>query len=542
MTGGAGDERRTQPGFLKGPAAEAASGMPRVPGYQVIRELGSGGMGSVYEAEDVVLRRRVALKVIRPDAESGAPMGERFLREARALAGIEHENLVRIYQAGKDGGVYWLAMELLKGESLEARIRRNGPAGGNEVVRFARGALRGLAAIHGAGLVHRDLKPGNVWLQAPDDRVRILDLGLVRPIETVTALTQSGMVVGTPAYMAPEQARGDRVDARTDLFSLGSVLYTMCTGRQPFGGTSLMAQLTALAVEEPRPIRETNPGISPGLTRFIARLLAKSPDDRPASAAAALLELESPRPAAPALDFVRKHRKVLLPSAAAAGALLVLLVMLGAFRSKKPAEDASPKVVAAEVPAPEKPVPEPELPPKEEPARPPDPQPEPPREEPKPPVKIPPAEPAFLIDLPEGELCNVWFPRSSGKPGSPDPRAPQDAFRTFGHAGKESPNGIGMHPGPGGPAFATFDLAGRYATFTATVALNDGPREDAATPLTFTVLGDGKILWECKPFQSRTESQECAVSVKDVRELRLEVKCAGEPRAAHALWIEPEVR
>jgi serine/threonine protein kinase len=177
-------------------------------------------MGVVFQAEDRHLRRPVALKVMRPTLADSAEFHRRFLREARLAAAIEHEHIVTVYQVGEDRGVPFLAMQLLHGETLEARLER---AGGRlplpEVLRVGREVAEGLAAAHAKGLIHRDIKPANVWLEEGRGQVRIIDFGLARGAQPDAQFTQAGTVIGTPAYMAPEQATGAAVDARCDLFS-----------------------------------------------------------------------------------------------------------------------------------------------------------------------------------------------------------------------------------------------------------------------------------------------------------------------------------
>jgi serine/threonine protein kinase len=266
-------------------------GPPHEPGevgslgpYRLIRELGRGGMGAVYEAVDTRLDRRLALKVMLPQFAADAAAKERFLREARAAARIKHDNVVTVYEADEHSGTPYIAMEFLEGSSLDSNIRVHGCPSLPEVLRLATEVSAGLAAAHKLGLVHRDIKPGNLWLEAPEGRVKVLDFGLAKPLDAEVELTQSGMVLGTPSYMSPEQARGEKVNDRADLFSLGAVLYRLCTGKLPFQGSNTMAVLMALAVEEPQPVRDHNPGVPESLAELIRQLLAKNPEDRPPSA------------------------------------------------------------------------------------------------------------------------------------------------------------------------------------------------------------------------------------------------------------------
>lgn len=268
-------------GFLTPP--EGPDELGRLGPYRVLALLGQGGMGVVLRAHEPALDRPVALKVLRPGMVAVPTATERFLREARAAAALKHPHVVTIYQVGEDRGVSFLAMEYLEGESLDSRIRRDGRLSVAEVLRIGHETALGLAAAHTRGLVHRDIKPANLWLEGPAGQVKILDFGLARVQADPARLTHEGLVVGTPAYMPPEQAEGKPVDARGDLFSLGSVLYQMCTGALPFQRETTISVLHALAVHEPPPVSELCPEAPSGLSDLVARLLAKKPENRPAS-------------------------------------------------------------------------------------------------------------------------------------------------------------------------------------------------------------------------------------------------------------------
>jgi serine/threonine protein kinase len=260
--------------------------------YRVLRVLGTGGMGIVFEAEDTQLQRLVALKVVKPELAAHAVARQRFFREARTAAALTHDHIVTIYQVGEDRGVPFLAMQLLHGESLENRLRQQfQPPEGRPLslaaaVRIGREIATGLAAAHAHGLIHRDIKPANIWLEADQDRVKILDFGLARLDNDEERVTDPGTIAGTPHYMAPEQADGAPIDCRCDLFSLGCVLYCLCTGDLPFKGAGTLGVLRALALEQPRPPRDLNPAVPPELAALILQLLAKKPSDRPPSARA----------------------------------------------------------------------------------------------------------------------------------------------------------------------------------------------------------------------------------------------------------------
>jgi Leucine-rich repeat (LRR) protein len=279
--------------------AEAPDELGRLGGYRVLRVLGAGGMGVVFEAEDVQLLRRVALKAMRPELAASEEARRRFLREARMMAALQHDHVVTIHYVGADRGLPFLTMPVLRGESLEARLRRAGALPPAEVLRIGREVAEGLQAAHARGMVHRDVKPSNVWLEEPGGRVKVLDFGLARLAEGDSALSASRVMAGTPAYMAPEQARGEAVDARSDLFALGATLYQMCTGTSPFLKNNAPATLHAVTYEDPPPPAKLNPAVSAALSAVVMRLLRKASADRPASAgevAEALRAAERPAP------------------------------------------------------------------------------------------------------------------------------------------------------------------------------------------------------------------------------------------------------
>ncbi|HMF09740.1 MAG TPA: serine/threonine-protein kinase, partial [Thermoanaerobaculia bacterium] len=286
-------EPRVSLTFLE-PASDAAY-LGRLAHFDVMRVLGRGGMGMVLEAFDSRLQRHVAIKVLDPELADDEVARQRFCREARAAASISHENVVAVHQVEKsgEGRAAFLVMQLITGESLEQRLARDKKLPLREIVRIGMEAARGLAAAHAEGLIHRDIKPGNILLESAHDRVKLTDFGLARVAEDVR-LTRTGFVTGTPLYMAPEQGAGGEPDPRSDLFSLGAVLYEMCAGRPPFEGDSALAILKKIAEVEHRPIREINPAIPEWLAETVDRLLAKDPADRFQSAAhlAELLEFQ----------------------------------------------------------------------------------------------------------------------------------------------------------------------------------------------------------------------------------------------------------
>jgi serine/threonine protein kinase len=265
----------------------------RVGRYVVRRLLGRGGMGCVYLAWDDDLRRTVAVKVMHPQLADESEHRQRFTREARAVAAISHDNVVSIFEVSQSDGLVFYAMPHLTGMSLVQFLNERGRPSVTAAVRIAREMASGLAAAHARGLLHRDIKPGNVFLESPRGRVKLLDFGLATSASGDGRLTEPGMVVGTPAYMSPEQARGLPLDARADLFSLGAVMYHLTTGRMPFQGPDTLAVLTALAVDTPSPVRDANPRVTARLEDLINRLLSKHPDGRPASATDVVAELKA---------------------------------------------------------------------------------------------------------------------------------------------------------------------------------------------------------------------------------------------------------
>jgi serine/threonine protein kinase len=343
-----------------GPPALPAPGEAQPPHcgkYLLLQPLGQGGMGTVYRAEDERLQRQVALKLMRPEFALVPEYRQRFLREARLAAALDHDHVVPIYEVGEDGSTLFLVMPLLRGQSLAERLKAQPVLPLVEVLRIGREIAQGLAAAHARGLIHRDIKPANIWLErreqgarasgpAPTDsepglgwrqedndlsvesaelppppspslqvlprpcsapvpdRVKILDFGMARQVESGEGLTQAGIFLGTPGFAAPEQVNGQPVDDRADLFSLGVVLYRMAVGVLPFRGEGTMSVLRAVLDQQPLPPHQLNPEVHLAVSNLILRLLAKDPQDRPPSAQAvveALQALETDGPFVPPL-------------------------------------------------------------------------------------------------------------------------------------------------------------------------------------------------------------------------------------------------
>jgi hypothetical protein len=289
----------TDPFFLATPVdlrallapPQAADEIGRLGSFRILKLLGQGGMGIVFEAEDPVLRRRVALKAMHPGRAVHPSARTRFLREAQAAAAVRHEHVATIYQAGEERGVAFLAMELLQGETLADRLRR-GKLPLAEALRISEEIAVGLAAAHARGLIHRDVKPANIWLELGTDRVKILDFGLACSLDEEGRLTRSGEVMGTPAYMAPEQARGQtsQVGPETDVFAVGAILYQMLTGRQPYQG-SLQEPLRQAEEAKVKPPRELNPKTPRRVERICLKAMAAEPSQRYPTAEALANEL-----------------------------------------------------------------------------------------------------------------------------------------------------------------------------------------------------------------------------------------------------------
>lgn len=255
----------------------------RLGDYDIIEPIGCGGMGIVLKGYDSKLNRFVAVKVLAPHYATSIAAKKRFAREAQAAAAVVHPHVLAIHSVDATGRLPFLVMPFIDGESLQERVRRNGQLATREVLRIGIQAARGLQAAHDQGLVHRDIKPGNILLERDVDRAMLTDFGLARAIDDAS-MTRSGVIAGTPQFMSPEQALGEAVDHRSDLFSLGSVLYTMCAGRPPFRAETTMGLLRRIVDTDARPLQQINTDIPVWLSAIIGKLHAKQPDDRFSSA------------------------------------------------------------------------------------------------------------------------------------------------------------------------------------------------------------------------------------------------------------------
>jgi eukaryotic-like serine/threonine-protein kinase len=251
--------------------------------YELDEVIGRGGMSTVYRATDSVLGRTVAVKVLSPALAEGDPVWvARFQREARAAASLNHPGVATVYDTGVEDGTRFIVMECVPGKSLATILHDEAPLDHGRAARIAAQVADALSAAHAAGIVHRDIKPGNVMV-GPDGTVKVLDFGIARSGDG-TALTQTVSVLGTAAYMAPEQASGQPADARSDIYSLGCVLYAMLSGAPPFTGDLAAALLHQHVNAAPRPLRDVVPAVPPPLGQLVDRMLAKSPGARPQSA------------------------------------------------------------------------------------------------------------------------------------------------------------------------------------------------------------------------------------------------------------------
>jgi serine/threonine protein kinase/formylglycine-generating enzyme required for sulfatase activity len=264
-------------GFLQSPTTVGAIG--RLGHYEILQVLGQGAFGIVFKAFDQKLHRLVAIKAMNPQLAATSPPRQRFLREARSVAAIKHENIVQIYSVEEDPLPY-LVMEYIDGQTLQQLMDRTGPLDIALILTLGQQIASGLAAAHDKGLVHRDIKPGNILLEAGvEQKVKITDFGLARAADDAS-MTRTGMIAGTPLYMAPEQALGRSLDYRADLFSLGSVLYQMACGRPPFRGATAIAVLKRVVDEPARPIQDIHPDTPDWLHAIVSRLHAKNPAER----------------------------------------------------------------------------------------------------------------------------------------------------------------------------------------------------------------------------------------------------------------------
>ncbi|MEV6304351.1 protein kinase [Actinoplanes sp. NPDC051861] len=313
--------------------------------YELRSLLGRGGMAEVWEAYDRRLDRTVAVKMLRPDGAADPTFAARFDREARFAAGLSHPNIVAVYDFGAEDGVSYLVMELIRGRSLSQRLA-TGPLEFAEAVRIAIQVCAALEAAARAGVVHRDVKPGNILI-TEGGQVKVCDFGIARVAGTAQAdLTGSAQIMGTSSYMAPEQVTGGRIDARTDLYGLGCVLYAMLTGRPPFTGDSPFQIAWQHVEKPPPPATSLRQGVPADLERLLSDLLAKKPADRPAGPGPVRVALENAdldTVVVPAPQRPRRPRPALLAGAAAAAVAGVIAAVALATQTGDAGSQAAPR-------------------------------------------------------------------------------------------------------------------------------------------------------------------------------------------------------
>ena len=267
---------------MLGPTDDPAM-LGRIGGYEVVGLLGRGGMGAVFKAFDRSLNRYVAIKLLLPQVVVNGAARTRFAREAQAAAAVVDDHVMPILAIDSWQDMPYLVMPYYRGSTLHQRLSDQGPLAVREVLRIAYQSASALAAAHNQGIIHRDVKPGNIFLDSGTDRARLMDFGLARAIDDA-ALTRTGILAGTPQFMSPEQVLGEPLDPRSDLFSLGAVMYATCTGQAPFRAESSYAVLRMITDRQPKPIREVNAEIPDWLEWIVMRLMSKSAEDRFSSA------------------------------------------------------------------------------------------------------------------------------------------------------------------------------------------------------------------------------------------------------------------
>jgi serine/threonine-protein kinase len=265
--------------------------------YEVESRLGEGGMATVFGGSDRLLGRKVAIKVLARQYAKDRTAVERFRREAQAAAGLNHPNVVSVFDTGSDEGVHYIVMEQVQGRTLADIIRNESALPPSRAADIAVGICRALASAHEKGMVHRDVKPGNVLL-TPEGGVKVADFGIAR-VASVDTLTATGSVMGTASYLSPEQARGGSIDPRSDIYSLGCVLYEMLTGKPPFDGETPLSIAYKHVEEQPVPPSSLNPAVPAELEAVVEKAMAKDPDDRYGSAAEMARDLREAAPTAP---------------------------------------------------------------------------------------------------------------------------------------------------------------------------------------------------------------------------------------------------
>jgi serine/threonine protein kinase len=335
----------------------------------VQRKLGQGGMGAVYLAHHPGLNRAVAIKVLPGDLASDPEYKERFFREARLAARLEHPNVVQVHDVGEEQGIHYISMQYIEGKSLDAILREKKKLALNEALAITKRVAVALSAAAKLGIVHRDIKPHNILL-SKDGVVKVADFGLAKDEDANRSISEPGTIMGTPYYMSPEQAKGEKVDPRGDIYSLGATLYHMLTGKRMFDGGTPVSIVMKQINEEPVPIREIDPAVPEAVAAVVGKMLKKDPGQRYASAdelIRALDEIKNPaatmKPATPAGPPSRKAAMIALPIAGILVVGIVVGLILG--RGAETKKDPPPAPIVGKIEP--KPEPKPEVKPEPKP-------------------------------------------------------------------------------------------------------------------------------------------------------------------------------
>ena len=523
-------------------------------GFELISKLGKGGMGAVYKARQTKLDRIVALKILPPRLARSKTFTERFLREARSAAKLDHPNIVQAISAGQDGVYYYFAMECVSGPTVARMLKAKGVLPERRALEIARDVARALDCAHEAGLVHRDVKPDNVLVDA-DGVAKLADLGLAREIDGTDAnLTQAGIAIGTPNYISPEQIRGERdIDGRSDIYSLGATLYHMLVGQAPYAGGS-SNEVMAKHLAEPVPdARKANPDVSPAVAAIVRKAMAKEAARRYPAAGAMLDGLQAAlqrpgiRPAAhravarrpaPTGDTavspaIRRRRRSPVPwiiAGAIAAALLIFAIVAAKLAEpRKPGQPGGkPREHDAQAPAPggktrerdaQIPAPGGKTGTRDG------------RAHSRPPAAARTPASTFLSDL-EPELANVGWATLGRNV------VPREMNRTgvCRKAGKTYEKFIVAHA----PSRLVYRLPENATRLTAAVGLTDSSGGHGS--VVFKVLGDGRELFRSETISGRSELVAVDVGLKGVRKLELIVGDAGNGNGLdHSAWFEPKL-
>jgi serine/threonine protein kinase len=540
--------------------------------YRILDRLGEGGMGQVFRAHHISMDRVVALKIIPRDLVSNRLAVGRFYREVRAVAKLSHPNIVTAFDANQAGQTHYLAMEFVEGIDLARLVQQSGPLPIPKACEYIRQAAVGLQHAHEKGLVHRDIKPGNLMVARlhPDEPpvIKILDFGLARfesESDHAGRLTQLGKIVGTVDYMAPEQAQDARTaDIRADIYSLGCSLFYLLAGQPPFPGKDVVERIGARMLGDAPSVRPNRPEVSPALESVLAKMMARNPRDRyqtPGEVARALephtrgerrtqssassisdssvdptpwyldtakAHVQALSPTEKEFDFsqligeLKPRRRVIAPLGIALALVLTLLgVLVGVVVLAGNSGDSDSRKGQAlvhgdaHVDKMDRAVP---------------------GEKPPEASNEATVSKVYLSDLGGFD----WMGYNGLGRGSTTEWEDTLKIRV---GGGKYPFSLGTHPEPNNrPSQVKFLLRGLEARlFHTSVAVNDTATQGSSSPVTFVVLGDGKTLWTSKPVQIPRNLQECRINVSGIDVLELRASCPGSNGGAHAVWLAPYV-